>query len=165
MARKPQAKCIQCAHQSAEVACAKSCWDSAKCPKRRYYYKNRVELNQKHRAKRQKQVDEGGISISMKVSSKFGVLYFWKANRKDAPIHAFAAALWIDQKKVAYIEPIHFVGLTPSVAKQKIREAQLLLINHAKSLSGGKGELKFDIIENIDPASCPIRPCPLLEDF
>jgi hypothetical protein len=83
------------------------------------------------------------------------VLHLYRPRVGD-PLHAVGAELWVGQKKVAMIEPVHTLGMTGSQVK-----AYLCQILQAFSQQQGVDLEKFETQVELNPSTCPITPCPL----
>ncbi|RCJ37282.1 hypothetical protein A6770_40375 [Nostoc minutum NIES-26] len=120
------------------------CWNPHICHNRRSFYRRRKSANT-------------GIEtiIVEPPGTYFAVLYLYK-ELGDKPLHALAAELWLGQQPVCRLEPIHCFGLTAG----KIRSyTDQVLQAFASQYSVSLYQYK-DMFE-INPAHCPVRPCPL----
>nr|WP_322661294.1 hypothetical protein [Dendronalium sp. ChiSLP03b]MDZ8206575.1 hypothetical protein [Dendronalium sp. ChiSLP03b] len=121
------------------------CWNPSICHNRRSFYRRRSEN------------DTAGIAaIAVEpLATYFAVLYLYK-EPGDKPLHALGAELWLGQKPICRLEPIHCFGLTAG----KIRTyTDTVLQAFAKQYSVSLFQYK-DMFE-ISPCHCPVRPCPL----
>jgi hypothetical protein len=84
-------------------------------------------------------------------------IHFYR-ERKDAPLHALAAELWLGGKKIAVLPPLHTLGATESDIR-----AVLLQVLAQFSQRAGKGKRLSQFRGSIElhPHHCPLRPCPL----
>jgi len=157
MPKPPQQKCRRCAYLSAEEVQQRhgpngdGCWDSARCPQRRYYYRNRDRLN---RDRRQAQ---GGkmLTLSPPVAAPAAVLYLYR-QQADAPLHGIGAELWLGQTPQVKVAPIHCLGLS----QRQVMTCMTEILQRFSDFSGQK-ITKFTTCVDLEPESCPIRPCPL----
>jgi hypothetical protein len=134
-----------------------NCWEGQPCHKCRTYYRNRDRYN---RNKRQKYaVGTGKVVPVVAVSAPekpAAIRQMYRA-REDTPLHAMGAELWLGQKQVAIVEPVHTLGWTGSDVKQYSRD---ILRSFSEHLEGAMLE-RYETQIEIDPNQCPIRPCPL----
>lgn len=121
------------------------CWNPKVCHNRRSFYRNRNK-------------DDSGQIEAISVAppeTYFAVLYLYK-DPGDKPLHALSAELWLGQKPVCRLEPIHCFGLTAG----KIRAyTDKVLQAFAKEYNVTLYQYK-EMFE-IAPTHCPVRPCPL----
>ncbi|WP_138506949.1 hypothetical protein [Nostoc sp. PA-18-2419] len=121
------------------------CWNPRVCHNRRSFYRNKSK-------------DDSGQIEAIAVeppANYFAVLYLYK-ELGDKPLHAMSAELWLGQKPICRLEPIHCFGLTPG----KIRAyTDKVLQAFAKEYNVSLYQYK-DMFE-VSPTHCPVRPCPL----
>jgi hypothetical protein len=121
------------------------CWNPKVCHNRRSFYRNKSK-------------DDSGQIEAIAVeppATYFAVLYLYK-EPGDKPLHALGAELWLGQKPICRLEPIHCFGLTSG----KIRTyTDQVLQAFAKQYGVSLHQYK-DMFE-IAPTHCPVRPCPL----
>jgi hypothetical protein len=148
MPKLPNPDCITCAQLSAAKAievygdAGKGCWDSRYCPKRRWYYRNRV--------------GQTGKAIALEPpQTYFAVLYLYK-EPGEKPLHALGAELWMGQQAIVKLEPVHCFGLTSG----QIRGYSESVLQAFSKECGVKLAQFKDIFE-LNPQTCPLRPCPL----
>ena len=163
MPKSTREKCRLCAKLDLEGAIARhgpagtGCWERDKCHKRRTYYRNRDRYNKDRRHKYA--IETGRIVPVMSVpvpQVPAATLHLYR-ERKDGPLHAIAAALWMGAKQMAIAEPVHCLGWTGAQVRQYCREI-------LKAFSGQleyEGLDRFETTVEHDPRQCPLRPCPL----
>ncbi|BAY20045.1 hypothetical protein NIES21_59150 (plasmid) [Anabaenopsis circularis NIES-21] len=121
------------------------CWNPKVCHNRRSFYRRRSD-------------DKSGQIDKITVEAPaiyYAVLYLYK-EAGDKPLHALSAELWLGQKPVCRLEPIHCFGLTAG----KIHTyTEQVLQAFAKQYGISLHQYK-DMFE-ISPIHCPVRPCPL----
>ncbi|MBD2365098.1 hypothetical protein H6G36_28730 [Anabaena minutissima FACHB-250] len=121
------------------------CWNPKVCHNRRSFYRRRTK-------------DDSAQLDTITVEppeTYFAVLYLYK-EPGDKPLHALGAELWLGQKPICRLEPIHCFGLTAG----KIRTyTDQVLQAFAKQYGVSLHQYK-DMFE-ISPTLCPVRPCPL----
>jgi hypothetical protein len=83
------------------------------------------------------------------------LLYLYK-EAGDKPLHAMSAELWLGQKPVCRLEPIHCFGLTAG----KIR-AYTDQVLQAFARQYGVSLYQYKDMFEITSNYCPVRPCPL----
>jgi hypothetical protein len=158
-------KCRQCAKLDLEMAIARhgidgtNCWEGDKCHKRRTYYRNRDRYNQ---TKRQQYAIKAGkvVSVvSVVVPDVAAAILNLYRERKDAPLHAMGAELWVGGEKKAIAQAVHCFGWTGSQVRQYSRE---ILKAFTGQLYGIDLE-RFETTVEHHPQQCPIRPCSLHE--
>ncbi|MBN3989149.1 MAG: hypothetical protein HWQ36_00980 [Nostoc sp. NMS2] len=129
------------------------CWNPKVCHNRRSFYRHRSES---HSA----EIDAMGYARPEVIAVEppatyFAVLYLYKESG-DKPLHAMSAELWLGQKPICRLEPIHCFGLTAG----KIRAyTDQVLQAFASQYSVSLYQYK-DMFE-IASSYCPVRPCPL----
>lgn len=164
MPRSSQEKCRLCSKLSTEVARQRhgsdgtGCWtdEANRCHRRRSYYRSRDRYNQRRRLKyRTDSGSEAAVKILPVPETPAAVLHLYRTRVGD-PLHAVGAELWMGQKKVAVIEPVHTLGMTGSQVKAYLRQ-----VLHAFSQQQGVALEKFETQVELDPSTCPITPCPL----
>ncbi|WP_414574245.1 hypothetical protein [Nostoc sp. CCY 9925] len=120
------------------------CWNPKVCHNRRSFYRNR-------------KLDDSAQIEAIAVeppANYFAVLYLYK-EAGDKPLHAMSAELWLGQKPICRLEPIHCFGLTAG----KIRTyTDKVLQAFAKDYNISLYQYK-DMFE-VSPTHCPVRPCP-----
>ena len=93
----------------------------------------------------------------------YAVLYIWREKRKDAPIHAIAAAVFIDNSeessKVLEVAPIHCAGYRRRQIEHYVQKSVL------GYLKGMFGITFFSDEIRLEPIECPIVGCPYVERF
>ena len=155
-------KCRLCSKLSLEQALQKhgpegtSCWSGEPCHKRRTYYKNRECYNRSRRIKysvdKEAVTQLKGISIP---TIPAVVVYFYR-KRKDDPLHAIHADLWVGQQKRASYPPVHTLGWTERQVRDYLRETvSSFSQEYEVQISGIAATVE------LDPYQCPIPACPL----
>ena len=162
MPSRSRERCRQCSKLSLEQALQKhgpegtGCWEGEPCHKRRTYYKNRERYNRSRRIKYNVDLEEAtqleGVSIP---SIPAVVIYFYR-QRKDDPLHAIRADLWVGQQKKATYPIVHTLGWTERLVLDYIR------------LAVGSFSREYDVeisgiaaTVELDPQTCPLKNCPL----
>ena len=150
-------KCRLCSKLDVQSAISRhgpdgtDCWDGSKCHKRRTYYRNRDRYNKQK--KQQYAISTGKIVPEITVAvpqTPAAILHLYR-ERKDAPLHAIAAELWVGGKQVAKVEPVHCLGWTGSQAKQYSKDI----------LQCFSGQLEDCLLERfesqveLNPSQCP----------
>lgn len=132
------------------------CWDDRHCHQRRSNKRHRDRYN---RQRRHKYRDAKGGEMTVKPIPiqvvPAAVLHLYRTRIGD-PLHAVGAELWVGEKKIAVVEPVHTLGLTKSQVKGYLRQ-----VLHAFSQQQGVVLEKFEAQVELDPGTCPITPCPL----
>ena len=155
-------KCRLCSKLSLEQVLQKhgpegtNCWSGEPCHKRRTYYKNRERYNRSRRIKynvdKESATQLKGISIP---TIPAVVIYFYR-KRKDDPLHAIRADLWVGQQKRASYPPVHTLGWTERQVRDYLREAvSSFSREHGVQISGIAATVE------LDPYQCPLAACPL----
>lgn len=120
-------KCVACAQLIADQARElhgegekENCWDDKKWPSKRFTYRHRQRRNKQRRLKYQQQfcdqatgAEPQAETVSLPVAAEqppYANLYIWREKQKDAPIHAIAASVFANGKKVLEVAPIHCAG-------------------------------------------------------
>jgi hypothetical protein len=156
-ARKIPDKCLRCAALSAEQAKAlhgaegDRCWDSAVCPSRRSYIRNRDRRNQSRSRKRYEKLQTLTVEPTQLPSITYAVLMVYR-EPGDSPVHAIGAEVWRDQEKIAQVAPIHCCQMVPSQVHGYVQQMLALLSEHY-------GIKKFASQVRLDPQLCPIVDC------
>lgn len=155
-------KCRLCSKRSVEQALVlhgpegTGCWEGPPCHKLRTYYRNRDRYNKQRRLKyREANGSETIVKTLLAPEVPAAVLHLYRTRVGD-PLHAAGAELWVGQKKVAVVEPVHTLGMTGSQVKAYLRQ-----VLHAFSQQQGVALEKFETQVELDPGTCPIAPCPL----
>ena len=170
MARPIDQTCLDCSSLSQLEAIAlhspggegRECWDEKRCPRKRSHYRNRKENNatqrgQYHAGKLANQSVETKESIFIPVQAPpVALLYLYRANRKDAHLHAIAVSVWQGNDELVQIEPVHCMGMTN-------RQVNLYLRQVLETLSDRFGISEFEPPIRMEPKECPIKACPLKE--
>jgi len=168
MARPDQEKCRLCSKLSSQEAQQRhgtdgdGCWNPNYCHNRRSYYRNRGVRNHNRKQQRSVQQDSstttgtGIVVLHIPAPAVPAAVVYWYRERKDAPLHAIGAALWLGNTQTARIEPIHCLGLTEA----QIKTLLLRILEGFSTQCGTKLERYRSMVE-LHPANCPIRPCPL----
>jgi hypothetical protein len=155
--RKIPDKCLRCAALSAEQAKVlhgvdgDKCWDSAVCPSRRSYIRNRDRRNQARSRKRYEKLQTLAVEPTQLPSITYAVLMVYR-EPGDSPVHAIGAEVWIDQEKIAQVAPIHCCQMVPSQVHGYVQQMLALLGEHY-------GIKKFASQVRLDPRLCPIADC------
>lgn len=145
------------------------CWAGKPCHDRRSYYRHREEKNYRRRKRRQITNIERGlitpfspqvVTLEVLAPAIPAAVVHWYRETKDSPLHAVGAELWMGNDRVARIEPVHCLGLT----ELHIKTLLVQILQHFSQFSGQKLE-RFRSTVELNPANCPIRPCPLHPDF
>lgn len=155
-------RCRLCSKLTAAQAQARhgvegtGCWDDNRCHQRRSYYRNRDRYNKQRRTKyRGAEGDEMTVKVVPIQAVSAAVLHLYRSRIGD-PLHAVGAELWVGEKKVAVVEPVHTLGMTGSQVKGYLRQ-----VLHAFSQQQRVVLEKFETQVELDPGICPITPCPL----
>jgi hypothetical protein len=121
------------------------CWNPKVCHNRRSFYRNKGKD------------DSLGIeAIAVQPpETYFAVLYLYK-DSGDKPLHALGAELWLGQRPVCRLEPIHCFGLTAG----KIR-AYTDKVLQAFATQYNLTLYQYKEMFEIAPVHCPVWPCPL----
>ncbi len=167
MPKAASEKCRLCAKLTSAEAISRhgssgtNCWIGEPCHKRRSYYRNRDRYNANKRQQYRgvavaAEVDDGKEPVLTVVPAvaPAAVLHLYRA-RVDDPLHAIGAELWLSQRKIAKIEPVHTMGLMPAQIKEFLKE---ILTAFSGQVSG---VTQFEVQKELSPDYCPIRPCPL----
>ncbi|WP_110988992.1 hypothetical protein [Acaryochloris thomasi] len=157
MARAISEKCRRCAKLSAAEAKEKECWVGQPCHVRRHGYRNRDRYNKQKKQKYAIATGKIVPEITVAVPQNPAAILHLYRERKDAPLHAIAAELWVGGKQVAKVEPVHCLGWTGSQAKQYSKN---ILQSFSAQLEDCLLE-RFESQVELNPSQCPIRPCPL----
>lgn len=124
------------------------CWNPKVCHNRRSFYRNKSK-------------DGSGQIEAIAVQppeTYFAVLYLYKESG-DKPLHALGAELWLGQKPVCRLEPIHCFGLTPGkIRAYTDKVLQAFAAEYSITLH------QYKEMFEISPTYCPVRPCPLHPD-
>jgi hypothetical protein len=172
MPKSPNQKCLECA-QSLSRSEAKQvhgptdqggdgCWVDNRCDSKRSHYRNRKENNAKqrgqyHAGKVANQAVEVKESIFIPVQAPpVALLYLYRANRKDAHLHAIAVSVWQGNEKLDEVEPVHCMGMTN-------RQVNLYLREVLNVLGDRYGITEFEPPIRMEPNECPMVECPLKE--
>lgn len=160
MPKRVDPKCRSCAKLSAEDAIAlhgaegDGCWDSRICPKRRYHYRNRDSLN-----KRRRKGTANEPIILLPPDAPAAILHLYR-ERIDAPLHAVGAEVWMGQKQLTRLEPVHCLGLSNKQVAEYLQSVLQQFSNHC-----GHSLDKFAAQVEVHPTQCPIENCPLRLEF
>lgn len=167
-------KCINCAKLSAEQAkrlhgpagSSEHCWDSKLCPNRRSHLRHRDRRNLKRNLERWNATGGSGnpqSELNRVIELErppvfFALLHIYRVN-KSANVHAIAAEIWQgtpenQEKLVAEIAPIHCAGMTSAQVRDYTR-SMIVVLREEYGLEGFQGTVE------LNPAQCPIDPCPL----
>lgn len=169
MPRRVNKKCVACAQLSAAEARqihgsgGDGCWVEERCKRRRSHYRNRRRVNEERRLQYQQQQSvqnsrEQTETVSLPVAEEDSVpyanLYIWREKRKDAPVHAIAASVFQDGRKVLDVEPIHCAGYR---RRQLENYVQRDVMGYLKARFG----ITFFTEEiRLEPIECQIAGCP-----
>jgi hypothetical protein len=148
-------QCLECSRHTTEWAKTvhgeggDGCWNPGRCYDRRSFYRHRS----------QKTIAFDGEIISKEPpSAYYAILYLYK-EPGEKPLHSLGAELWLGQKAVCKIEPIHCFGLTSGKIRAFSQQVlQTFSDKYQVSL------LQYKEMFEISPVLCPIRPCPLHPD-
>lgn len=157
-------RCRQCSKLSLEQALLRhgpegtGCWEGEPCHKRRTYYRNRDRYNRDRRLKYQQSKQSGVQLQDIPTPTIPAVVVRFYRERKDAPLHALDVMLWIGEEK-HQIKANHTLGWTEGQVKAYLRDA----IAHLGEQYGVKITGIAATVE-LDPALCPLDPCPLKHD-
>lgn len=154
------AKCNKCALGTLEQAKAQPCYRGQRCDKLRYYHLNKVRLNRER--KRKRDIASGKVVPTLEVplpEKPVVIRHYYRVN-KDSPTHALGAELWVGQRKVAVVGPVHAMGWTYF---QDVAPFWQSVLEVFSAQLGGVTLKGFEVNRNIHPSQCPIRPCPLCE--
>jgi len=168
MPRRVNKKCLHCASLSIEAvielhgAKGDNCWEPKTCHRRRSHYRKREDINAIRRRLRR----DGGVSITSQqtealeiippqlTAAPSAVLVLYRQH-PNAPVHAVAAEVWQGNQKLAYVQPIHCMGMRADKVTAYIREL-------LGSLSQQFPLTRFeDVVKEIPVEHCPITNCPL----
>lgn len=158
MPKKVGHNCFQCSKLSTPEAQAKPCWDTARCPNRRHYQRNKARISQQR--KQCRPIESSGnvlrtISIEPPIGTAVSIIFY--RERQDAPVHAIAAQVWqSDKGKVLMVQPMHCLGLSPAQVVEVMVE-----ILKACSSELGVEITKFVNKVELHPGQCPILDCPI----
>jgi len=131
------------------------CWNPAVCYSRRSYAR--------HRDRRNRLRSKKGTNPQLVVDQDFQGLYWavlivYRRAGTDTPVHGVGAEIWQGQERVGMVPPIHCGGMVATQVHEYVHK----LLN----LLGSSYQIeKFASLERLDPALCPIRPCPCHPDF
>ena len=110
-------KCRLCSKLSLEQALQKhggsdgtNCWEGEPCHKRRTYYKNRERYNRSRRIKYNADKEEATQLKGVSIPKIQAVVICFYRQRKDDPLHAIRADLWVGQQKKASYPTVHTLG-------------------------------------------------------
>jgi prolyl-tRNA synthetase len=170
MPKKVAHNCFQCSKLSNDEAQLKSCWDADRCPNRRHYQRNKERISQQRRslktqAQRSDHAEQPAtttiasgttIAIDHPIGTAASIIFY--RERQDAPVHAIAAEIWQDNRKVLNVKPMHCLGLSPSQVVGMMAD-----ILKACSIELNVELTKFASKVELHPSLCPIRPCPSCE--
>lgn len=84
-------------------------------------------------------------------------LYLYRQKRQESPLHALAVSVWQGEQQLLEVTPIHCAGL-------RNQQIQSYLVDVLKTLQQRFGITKFEPEIRMEPAECPIQPCPLKPD-
>ena len=145
-------QCFECSRHTTDWAktvhgeLGDRCWNPKRCYDRRSFYR----LRDRFKTDSQSEI----ISIAPPTSYS-AILYLYKGSG-EKPLHALGAELWLGQKAVCKIEPVHGFGLTAG----KIRAfSQQVLQTFSEKYQVVLPQYKE--MYELAPELCPIRPCPL----
>ncbi len=164
MARSTSKKCASCAQQSVDQAKEKDCWNPSVCHARRTYYRHRQQYVEQRWQRRQAQThsqpaalpktEELELAVELP-NYAIAVLVYYRKNA-SSDVHAVAAELWQSGQLVTRVKPIHCLGLTAGQVKQHLRRIlQALSEQYHLELEA------YGSVVELDPSTCPLRPCPL----
>ena len=173
MARRINPKCVACAQMSVAKArqlhgeSGDGCWVEKRCHRRRSHYRHRQDLNEKRRVEYRQHVeaakpDDGVERVSLEVSPSslpYANLYIWREKRKDAPVHAIAATVIQNGKKVLEVEPIHCAGYRKRQLERYIEQKVMPYLKERFGITHFSNEIR------LEPIECPLKDCPLKESF
>lgn len=168
MPRRINQKCLACVRLSVAEARqvhgpdGDGCWAERLCHRRRSHYRKRRDINASRRSTYRQQVlqqaatppEEVTVPISLK---PVAYLYLYRQKRQESPLHALAASVWQGEQLLLEVTPIHCAGL-------RNQQIQSYLVDVLKTLHQRFGITKFEPEIRMEPAECPIRPCPLCPD-
>lgn len=169
MARAVTQKCVECAQLSAAKAkelhgkSGDNCWVKKRCAPKRSRYRNRQKVNEKRRLEYQQKNSES-VSEAAAVekvelpvagqSEPYACLYIWREKRKNAPIHAIAAAVFQNGSKVLEVEPIHCAEYRKRQIDHYVREEIMGYFQARYGITFFAEEIR------LEPIECPIPGCP-----
>jgi hypothetical protein len=172
MPRRADPKCIACAQMSSAMAQklhgsdGDGCWVDNRCHRRRSHYRNRRDLNEQRRIQYQQGMEDGHdvevetVSIPVADSSiAYANLYVWREKRKDAPVHAIAASVILDGKKVLEVAPIHCAGYRKRQLENYVEGKVLPYLRARYGIHHFANEIR------LEPMECRIQECPLSDRF
>ncbi|MEL6385367.1 MAG: hypothetical protein AAFQ89_23460 [Cyanobacteria bacterium J06626_18] len=173
MPRRADPRCIACAQLSAEKARklhgqkGDGCWNEKRCHRKRSHYRNRRTQNEKRRAEYRQQAgppqsDTGVETVSLEVaetSMPYANLYIWKEKRKDAPVHAIAASVYVESSKVLEVAPIHCAGYRRRQLERYVEGKVIPYLQARFGITHFSNEIR------LEPIECPIEGCPLSDTF
>jgi hypothetical protein len=141
--------------QELHGAAGDGCWNPAVCYSRRSYARNRDRINQtRSRKRKENELEQIPVEFEPLNQLVFGVLVVYRSAGADTPVHAIAAEIWQGQERVAIVPAIHCAGFVPSQVHQYVGKMLSVLAERY-------GIKKFASQTRLDPAMCPLRPCPL----
>jgi len=161
MPARSSESCRQCSKLSLEQALLRhgpegtGCWEGEPCHKRRTYYRNRDRYNRNRRLKYQQSKQSGVQLQDIPTPTIPAVVVRFYRERKDAPLHALDVMLWMGEEK-HLTKAVHTLGWTEGQVKAYLREA----IAHLSEVHGVRITGIAATVE-LDPALCPLDPCPL----
>ena len=163
-------KCVACAQLTAAQARElhgpgqkEDCWDDKKCPSKRSTYRHRKRRNEQRRLKYQQQrcdrkTDELPVeTVSLPVAAEqppYANLYIWREKRKDAPLHAIAASVFQNGKKVLEVEPIHCAGYRRRQIENYVHKEIMPYLNARYGITYFAEDIR------LEPMECKIKGCP-----
>lgn len=173
--------CQACAELTIDAAKAlhgpdgDNCWNAATCHRRRSHYRNRWDINKIRRDRRtqhKKQqspavADAGsdaGVEPSLLASSESfalplpspalsAVLVIY-GEGLNKPVHAVGVELWLGEKRIHTIAPVHCMGMLKPQFDQYIRTLAEQIYEQFR-IPRFEPDIKF-----LSPYNCPIVPCP-----
>lgn len=152
-------RCRKCAFIPTEQAKQRECYRGRPCDKLRYYHFNAGRINQDRKKKYAVKVGKVVDELKVALPEKPAVYRHYYRATQNSPVHALGAELWVGQRKVSVIGPVHTLAWTEADVKSFWRS---VLETFSKKVPG-KVIRGFEDNLNIPPSRCPIRPCPLHE--
>jgi hypothetical protein len=164
MPRRINPKCLACAQLSTDEARRRhgptgdGCWHEGRCHRRRSHYRHRRDINTQRREVYRQQVTPAGAGVPTLALSvplaPVAYLYLYRGQRRDAPLHAIAIAVWQGETCLLQVTPIHCAGM-------RTAQIQAYLTTVLGDLQQQFGICKFEPEIRLEPQECPLSPCPL----
>ena len=166
MPRRIDSKCLDCTQLSTAEAReqhgpeGEGCWVESRCHRRRSHYRHRRDNNASRRSHYQQVRQQQAAAIAPETLEiplnlkPVAYLYLYRQKRQDAPLHAIAVSVWQGNQQILQVKPIHCAGM-------RNQQIQGYLMEVLKALKEQFGIIKFEPEIRLEPAECPLDPCPL----